>query len=346
MAVTRVRTVGTMVVLAFGLAACGGDNNDSAEADNGGPATCESVTARASHHIGPESAGHQGLETLADEVAELTDGRVTIEIFPSGQLGGLSDNAEALRTGTMDLALVDSSSLSQFVGEVGALDLPFVFETQDQFNEVLAGEFGEYVNGRLQDEVDIVPLYWSSVGMRNILLAAGVDEVRTPDDLEGMTLRIPDAPVYKQTFELLGATTVVVDAGELYTSVQTGVVDGFEFPMGTARDFSMQEVVGSVSQTAHIHTNTLIAASSAFADSLCEEDREALLTASEVAKEVANDAWIADNEAAIAAFEDADVSMVEVDRDVFIDAVQPVYETFTSEQGEELFSRLQDAIGQ
>jgi tripartite ATP-independent transporter DctP family solute receptor len=343
------------------LVACAQDGQTASEevADDGGATAsatagatagdtetaedCAAATARASHHISGESAAHRGLEVLAEEAATRTDGRVTVEIFSDAQLGGLAEMTENLRSGAVEIALIDSGSLSQFEAEFGVFDLPFLFTDMGQFNDLMDGAIGEEINERVQTEVNVAPLYWSAVGLRNMFFVDAT--VETPDDLAGLTMRVPEAPVWIDTFRALGTSPTAIPSGELYTALQTGVVDGFEFPLGTAVDLKMYEPVSTMSRTGHILTNILIAASPQFMDSLCEADRAALVEAAGVAEGRTRALWQEDNEAADEILVEELTVVDEPDIPAFREAVEPVHTAFVEANGSALYDRIRSEIG-
>lgn len=353
--------VTVLVILPLLVGACGGDGGgapqdagagtgaDPGTAETGADgdaevadADCQPVTARASHHITSASAAHQGLETLAEEVEAATEGRVTIEIFSDAQLGGLGEMTENLRSGVVQIALIDSGTLSQFDSELGVFDLPFMFEQMEEFNELMDSEVGETVNDRVRD-VGVEPLYWSAVGLRSMFFSD--TRVEGPDDMRGLTMRVPEAPVWVDTFRALGTSPTAIPAGELYTAVQTGVVDGFELPHGTVVDLALNEVADHMTVSGHILTNILIAASPSFLESLCAADRDALLAAAEAAEADTRAGWVEDNSAA----EEVLFAELEVvdspDLEAFRAAVEPVHEAFVAENGSELYDLVTDALG-
>lgn len=355
---SRMRILATLVLSAL-LAACGGagggetaaptaEGTAGAEEGTAGgeaeaAADCAPVTVRASHHISGQSAAHRGLEVLGEELASRTDGRLTLEIFSDAQLGGLAEMTENLRVGAVEVALIDSGSLSQFEPELGVFDLPYLFDDLDAFNELMDGEVGQAVNQRIQSDVGVVPLYWSAVGLRSMFFVEG--EVRSAQDLAGLTMRVPEAPVWVDTFEALGTSPTAIPASELYTALQTGVVDGFEFPLGTAVDLKMYEPVASMTRTDHILTNILIAASPRFVDGLCEQDRQALTEAAAVAQDATRQAWQEDNDAAEEVLSENLTVVDDPDLESFRAAVAPVHEAFTSANGSELYDSIQEALG-
>lgn len=350
----RIGTRAWSLVLALALlmAACGG-GDDGQTADETQPepagteqaadADCQPVETQASHHITAESAAHKGMQVLADEVEANTDGRVTIEIFSDGQLGGLAEMTENLRSGAVGVALIDSGSASQFAPELGVFNLPFLFEDMGDFNELMDGEVGEAVNTIIREDVEIEPLYWSAVGLRDMFFVE--TEVRSAADIQGLTMRVPEAPVWVDTFEALGTSPTAIPSGELYTALQTGVVDGFEFPLGTAVDLKMYEPVSVWTQTGHILTDTLIAASPSFVNELCEPDREALFAAADAAATETRDLWREDNENAEGVLSENLTVIDDPDLESFRDAVGPVHTAFTEENGSELYDMIQEALG-
>jgi TRAP-type transport system periplasmic protein len=362
---SRLRAKGVAVVagLAIVVSACGGAADDpSAEPDDatddqdeGDPeldetdegaaadtAGCEEVTARASHHISSASAVHVGLERLAADVLEATDGRVTIEVLSDAQLGGLGEMTENLRSNVVQIALIDTGTLSQFDGEMGVFDLPFMFEDMTEFNDLMDGEVGDLVADRVR-AVGPEPLYWSAVGLRSMFFN-GVT-VTGPDDMAGLTMRVPEAPVWVDTFRALGTSPTAIPAGDLYTSVQTGVVDGFELPHGTTVDLALNEVATDMTISGHILTNILIAASSGFLDSLCDADREAIIAASADAEQVTREGWLSDNEEAEEVLF-AELNVVDSpDLEAFRAATESVHEDFRAANGDELYEAVTGALG-
>lgn len=351
------------LILAMALAACGEGADEAAPPEDAGAgdatgtaagetevgegdvaaADCTAVTARASHHISGQSAAHFGLETLGEEAAAATDGRFTLEVLSDAQLGGLAEMTENLRSGAVEIALIDSGSLSQFLPEIGAFDLPFLFDEMGEFDTLMDGPVGETVDELIVADIGVVPLYWSAVGLRDMFFVDA--EVRTVDDMQGLTMRVPEAPVWVDTFSALGTSPTAIPAGELYTALETGVVDGFEFPLGTAVDLKMYEPVTTQTKTGHILTNILIAASPTFVDGLCEQDRDALFAAVEVARERTRTLWAEDNAAAEEVLDENLTVVSDPDLESFRDTVAPVHDAFVEEHGAELYDMITDQLG-
>lgn len=338
------------------LAACGGGETASAPAPAPQPAApaapapapdadCVAVTVRLAHHIGETDGFHIGAIAFAEAVNKNTNGRVTINVFPSSQLGGYTENPENVLQEELEFALVDTSVLANYFPEGSIIDLPFSFESQQEFYDLMDGEFGDYLKARVAEETGIELIGVTSAGFRNMFFR-GTREVVTPADLEGAALRVPNAPLYVQIFTLLETVPTVVEAGELYNAVQTGIVEGFEFPLPALVSLSLQEVVDSMSVTQHIHTAPKLGVGSWFMDSICEFDAEVIR---EMAKTVFEPTTRGVYEETIAGvgttIQGAGIKVIDADIPAFRQAVQPIYEEFRAKNGDDLWNRLQAARG-
>ncbi len=333
------------IVVALGLAACSSDSDDASSATGESTieaaAECVSVNAKASHHISSASAVHRGLEVLAQQISDGTEGRVTIDIASDAQLGGLAEMPENLRSGAVDIALVDAGAMSVFDPELGVTDLPFLWETMDEFNDVMDSSVGDQMNSKVK-AIGIEPLYWSAVGLRDMFFVDTA--VTTPDQLAGLKMRVPEAPVWVQTFEALNASPTPIPAGELYTALQSGVIDGFEFPLGSMVDLKLNEVVDYQTKTGHILTHIMIGAAPAFLEKLCADDRAALETAVSEAQDATRQGWKDDN-AAAAEILAAELTVNEADLEAFREATAPVHENFVAANGSDLYDAIKAQLG-
>lgn len=334
-----------MMSLVLALGACSSEAAEVSTAE--APATsaaaevCESVSAKGSHHITAASAAHRGMETLAADVLAATEGRVTIEILSDAQLGGLAEMPENLRSGAVDIALVDTGSMGSFDAELGVTDLPFLWETLDEFNGVIDSPVGDLFNDKVR-AIGIEPLYWSGVGLRDMFFTN--EAVTSPEQLSGLKIRVPQATVWVQTFEALDASPTPIAGGEIYSSAESGLIDGFELPLGTTVDLNLNEVVKYQARTGHILTHIMIGASPTFLDKLCDSDRDALDAAAKKAQDETRQGWKDDNAAAAAVLE-AELTVIDADIAAFRAATSSVWDRFVSENGAELLDAINSELG-
>ena len=183
------------------------------------------IILKAGHSTNVDEPYHLGLLEMARIVAEKTNGRVEIQIYPSMQLGSEKAMIEGLLLGTLDLAVTANGSVSNFVPAMGILDLPFLFRSREHLYSVMDGEVGSSLRSSLEDRgFHLLGFY--EAGVRHIMTADG--PVHSIEDLAGLKIRTMPVPAHIASFNAYGANAVAVDYGELYGGLQTGLVDGAE----------------------------------------------------------------------------------------------------------------------
>ncbi|MBI1779598.1 MAG: TRAP transporter substrate-binding protein [Proteobacteria bacterium] len=211
-----------------------------------------------SHHVPTNHILHEAAERFAKRVSELTQGQVTVEVRPASQLFNLRTSAEALQLGTLDFAWTDLGSLANWQPYLGFTSVPFLFNDFDHAFKVLYGPIGEQVRKEVLEKLGIDILSLGASGFRIFVLKK---PVHMADDLKGMKLRVPEIPVYVDMARALGTNPTPIPAGEIYTALQTGVVDGMEGPPDFVETGKLFEVGGYATRTYHIMTEVSLMAS-------------------------------------------------------------------------------------
>jgi tripartite ATP-independent transporter DctP family solute receptor len=217
-------------------------------------------------HQSPEAEGqHRTAVKFKDAVEAKSDGRVRITIYPMAQLGYDRDLIEGMQFGTIDLALVTSSPLANFVSGFGALDLPFIFRDWDHVEHVLRQPFIQdlYKEG---EEKGLVVFELLPRGFRSVTNSK--KPITQLSDFRGLKLRVIESPVFVTTFEALGATVTAMSWGEVFTALQQGAIDGQENSIEVINNERVFEVQKYVSLTQHIFAFGTFCASKASFDKL------------------------------------------------------------------------------
>jgi TRAP-type transport system periplasmic protein len=348
----QLRRIGLLIILALAVVACGGDDpaaqpdpGDVAAPDAADTEGCEPTTARLSHHLGEANSGHRSFEAMAEELAETTDGRVTLEIFSGAQLGGLGELVELLQAGVIQMGWLATGPLSGFLPEISGLELPFIYQERHEFNDLIDGPVGERVNQLVRDELGIELLFWSEVGML-MPFFRGVTDVTTPDDFRGLTMRVAQTPIFLATMRALGAEAVDMPLGDTYTAMQTGAVAGSILPYWAFRDTSLYEVSDSMTEVGIILANLTLGTDKQWLDSLCEHDRQAVMNAARTAEQINRDGWPAEDAENREYLISQGVEMVQVDDiEPFRQATQSVIDEWAADHGGELWEMIQQELG-
>lgn len=174
-----------------------------------------------------------------DKVEEESEGRLKIELYDLGQLGGEADIITGVQTGSIEAAQVGCALLAGYNDAFNVGDLPFLFDDFDHADRFARTEEAQEMNKTLEDH-GLLVWYWSILGYRQPNLVKKV--INTPDDFRGLKWRVMDSPIQMQTMEALGAVPMVVAYNEIYNALSTGVVDAWMNDGVAFKNLSIYEV--------------------------------------------------------------------------------------------------------
>ncbi len=286
--------------------------------------TLKLATVTPAHH-----AYNDGAREFARLVNEATNGEVVVKVFPGGQLGkGERELLEGMQVGTIDMAITSTGPVSNFAPDMGVLDLPFLFEDNANVDAALDGEVGRELLDKLEP-TGIKGLAFMENGFRNFTNSA--HPLKTPEDFKGLKFRTMENPVHLASVRELGAQATPMSWGEVYTSLQTGVIDGQENPVAIIHANKMNEVQKYLTMSGHFYSPAPLTMSLKKFNQLTPELQaifmDAAIKAAKYERKV-----IRENEAKM--LEDLKswgMQVDTVDKKVFIVAMKPVYDQFYQE---------------
>lgn len=264
-----------IAVLALGASLTSCSNSPEAGGDRTA-AEGPSITLRLG--VGDPAASAVGVtaEHFAEEVAEASDGRITIETFPDGTLFGGDQNAAVnlLGNGTLDATLISTSVYASFEPRMNALSLPYLFTDVEEFASYLEGEPGQELLGAL----DKLGIHGAALMTRTPRHTTNsVRPIEMPEDFDGIKLRVPQNDLWVKFFGSLGANPTPMDFKEVYTALQLGTIDGQENPLEVPVANKFFEVQDYLSLTGHISDGYVLGFNKETWDAL-DEDAQAILT--------------------------------------------------------------------
>lgn len=194
---------------------------------------------------------HKHLLAVAERIGKETGGRMALNVFPNSQLGGDNDLLSQVRSGAIEICQPAGLILASILPLTAINGMGFAFASYDKVWPAMDGELGKYVRGQIVAKVGLVPMdrIWD-LGFRQI--TNSVKPIASAADLAGMKLRVPGAPALVSLFKALGTHPVSMQFGEVYTSLQTKVVDGQENPMSIIDAGKFYEVQKFCSITNHV----------------------------------------------------------------------------------------------
>ncbi len=232
--------------------------------------------------------GHVLLDSaqyFADQVATLSNNHIKIEIYPSGQLGDDNEVYQAMQMGAVDLYRGNAASMSDFGKmQITALALPYIFRDRDHFWAVCAGDLGTEILSDIQKSGSrMVGLFYMDEGARNFFTTdAPVTKI---GDLKNLKIRVQNSQLMLDTVSALGANPTPIDYAELYTALQTGVVDGAENPPASYFSNKFYEVAPYYVLDGHTFSPSVVLMSEIVWNRLSADDKAVLMQAGKLTEE-------------------------------------------------------------
>ena len=342
--------VSLLLVLSILVTACSGGSNATPAATPvtpaalaaNEPAPAVKATVLKLGHQAPAGTAYDILaNTFKDFIEERSNGKYKIEIYNGGQLGGDRELMEAVQVGNVAFNVLTASDMGTFVPEMEVQDLPYLFTSWEEVYKFLDSDAAEEFYA-LSDTAGIKTLSFMPRGFRHVTNNKG--PITTPADLKGMKIRVAESKIYENTFAALGANPQIMAFSEVFTALQQGTVDGHENTIITIRDYRIDDVQKYVSETFHMFAFGAITMNPALFDGMSAEDQKMFKQAGIDAGKDAGKIQEQNEATAKAELEANGMVFNEVDKQAFIDLVQPVYEDYFKNHDRKYFDHIKAAI--
>lgn len=283
-----------------------------------------------------------GCEKWAELISKKSGGKMTLKVFPS-TLGGDVQVLSAVQGGTIDFASMNSGILQGIQKEFAIFDLPFMFGSGPEADKVLDGPFGKKLADLLPSK-GLYNLAYLELGFRQI--TNNKRSITKASDIEGLKLRVIQAPIYIDTFSALGANPVPMNFSEVYTALESKIIDGQENPFSVIETSRFPEVQKFLAVTNHMYNPQSLIASKKKWDALTKDEQEILTSTVVEARD-----WQRQNSRALAEKSLAnlkktmEVSVLPPEEIAKIrEKIKPVIEKFSANVGIELVKELQGEL--
>jgi tripartite ATP-independent transporter DctP family solute receptor len=333
-----------VVLMTTVIVACSGNNeetggNENVSTENNGENNSEAqgvedgevFTLQAGHSLPSDHPYELAFLEMAENVEERTNGQVIIETFPDSQIGAERELTEGLTLGTVDLVVSSTAPVTNFIPELGVLDLPFLFNDRDSAVEVLESDIGDGLLAGLEDQ-GILGLSWAENGFRHI--TNSVHPIESPEDLKGLSIRTQENEIHLAAFEELGASPSPMAWTEALTALQQGVVDGQENPAIVADQFNLYDANQEfMSLTGHVYSVAIFMMSMDTYESLPTEYQEIILEEGQRIGAVQRELIIEMEQESLQNLRDQGMQLIEdVNITPFRDGISGVYESFEHQE--------------
>jgi tripartite ATP-independent transporter DctP family solute receptor len=254
---------------------------------------------------------------------------IKVKIYTSGSLGSEREVYEAMQVGGGASCVISGTAiLNNFVPEVGVLDLPFLWNDYEHLHNKLDGEVGDNLSKKLNKEGFKVLAWMDSWGYRNIVTADKA--ITKPKDIEGLKIRTIQSDTYMKTLEMIGANTTPMAFGEVYTAMQTGVLDGFEHNATVVKANKLYEVSNHITLTKHILGPLVMIFSKSKWSNYSKKQKKLIKEAAHFARETQRALAPVKEEKAIDYLKEAGINVHKINRQPLINEAQKLQKKLAS----------------
>lgn len=293
-------------------------------------------TLKLGHLANTEHTWHKGSVKFAELVEEKTGGRVVVQVFPSEQLGNEMEVIGNIQSGIVDM-LITGESMMNWAPLCGLIAVPYMIRDSAHMEKIVEGEVGQAIEKEVIEKVRLRPVAWFERGARNL---TSNREVKKPEDLNGLRLRVPNVPLFVATWESLGAKPTPMAFSEVFTSLQQGIIDGQENPYDLIKSASFFEVQKFVNKTEHVRGWIYLVIGEDKFQSMPEDIRKAVLEAGKEAQAYERQLFRAEQDQLIKDLQDKGMTFVEVDKEAFMKKAEPAVLSFLSPELQEMYKKI------
>lgn len=271
---------------------------------------------------------HKAMEYLAKRVAEKSDGQLEISVYPSQQLGTERECLELLQIGSLAMTKVSSSVLEGFAPTFKVFSLPYIFRNDEHKFTFFESELGKELL-RSPEKYWLRGLCYYDAGSRSFYTKD--TPIRTPDDLEGLKIRVQESPTSVKLVNTLGASATPISWGELYTALQQGVVDGAENNPPSFYLSRHYEVCKYYSLDEHTSVPDVLLISTVIWNDLTPQQQKWIQEAADESYQYEKKLWKEATEEALAKVQEAGVEVLYPDKKPFMDKIQSLIEDYRNQ---------------
>lgn len=292
----------------------------------GSSAQAESTTLRVTNTLPMDHPMNMALQVFADGVADRTDGRIEVQLFPNSTLGGNEEMVEGVQLGTIDMCNQFAGAFANYVPEMEVLALAFLFQSEDHLYASLNGEPGDILADALLEK-GFVPLGYFYGGSRSLM--NNVRPINTPEDLNGLKIRTIPTNITLEGINRMGAIATPMSQADVYSALEQGVLDGWENSPITLYTLRLHEVTEYVSWTRHFMTPDLFAISAKTWAKLSDADKVIIQEEAQKAVEYERGIWAENSADAVEALLEEGVKFNDVaNLDAFRQATSSLWDEY------------------
>jgi tripartite ATP-independent transporter DctP family solute receptor len=280
------------------------------------------------------------VQKMGEMLKDRSGSRICVDVFHSAQLGEEKDTIEQTKFGVIDLNRVSLGPFNNIIEETKVVSLPFIFRSVEHMHKVMDGDIGDDIAAAFEPH-GFVALAFYDGGSRSFYNRQ--KPITSVEDLAGMKIRVMQSDVFVDMMTALGANATPMPYGEVYSSIQTGVIDGAENNWPSFESSGHYEVAGYYTLNEHLIVPEVLVMSKVSWDKLSPEDQDLVRAAARESMPINRELWAAREKVSEEKVRAAGVEIIDtIDKTPFIEAMVPVYEKHANTPKlQELVTRIQ-----
>jgi len=300
-------------------------------------ASAADYTLKLGHLANQDNVWNKAVVKLSEDVYKKSDGRLEIKIYPNEELGNELDVINSIQLGTADMTIT-GESLQNWAPKAALLAVPYAFKDSDQLSKTADGEVGKEIEKQITEKTGLIPIAWFERGARNLTSNM---PIKTPSDLKGMTLRVPNVPLFVSVWDALGAKPIPMSFSEVFTSLQQGTIKGQENPLSLIKSASFYEVQKYVNLTEHVRSWIYVVIGQRQLNKLPEDLQEILLSSAKDMQKYEHELMLEDESKLVNFLKEKGMTFVESDQEAFRTKALDAVQKSLSEEQLSLFNKIQ-----
>ncbi len=278
-----------------------------------GSAMAADMTLKLGHLANEDNTWHKAAVKFGEELNTLTDGRIEVQVFPNESLGKEMDLINGMQLGTADMTIT-GESLQNWAPMAALLAVPYAYKSLDHMDSVAGGEIGDGIKAQIIEKAKVRPIAYFARGPRNL---TSNRPIKSPADLNGLKMRVPNVPLFVDVWKSLGAQPTPMAFSEVFTSLQNGTIDAQENPLALIKSANFNEVQKYINKTEHVRSWIYLVISELTWNKLSDADKEAVIEAGARAQAYERELFLADEISLVSELEAKGVTFVDVDGAAF-----------------------------
>ncbi|NLZ95571.1 MAG: TRAP transporter substrate-binding protein [Bacteroidales bacterium] len=291
--------------------------------------TSDKTELKLAHGLAIDHPVHKAMEFMAKRTAELSEGKLTFDIYPSEQLGSEQQCLELVQIGSLAITKVSAAVMESFTDDYKVFGLPYIFRSKEHVFNVLDGEIGKELLLSTENKW-IRGLCYYDAGSRSFYTKN--KPINHPDDLAGLKIRVMRSITAVEMTRALGGSATPISWGELYTALQSGVVDGAENNLPSFHSSHHYEVCKYFSLDEHTTIPDVLVVSKKVWDKLSDQEKEWLQQAADESAVLQRELWREAEIKTLKQVQEAGVEVIYPDKAPFIERVQPLLDSYQNNE--------------